>query len=239
MSESYRKIIIAVDGPAASGKGTFAKALAAHLQYAYLDTGALYRIVALAVLQKGGDPAKTEDVKQALSAINYPLPPEQLTNPNLRTPEVAEAVSHVAIIPEVRNAVRDYQSAFMKAPPGNADGAVLDGRDIGTVVCPDADIKFFVTASAEERARRRFEEQKAGNPGLTQAMVLEGINERDQRDSTRAISPLRPAVDAHILDTTKLMPAETLAKGLGIVEAERKKKSLKPEPPKRGPPSLP
>jgi len=231
MSKPTNKTVIAVDGPAASGKGTFAKALAAHLQYAYLDTGALYRIVALAVLQKGGDPANPADVKPALTAIKYPLLPEQLTNPALRSPEVGEAVSQAAVMPETRAAIRTYQIEFMKAPPGNASGVVLDGRDIGTVVCPEADIKFFITASAEERARRRFEDQKAGSPGLTYEMVLENINERDQRDSTRAISLLRPAADAHILDTTKLVPAETLAKGLGIVEAKRKKKFLKHKPP--------
>ena len=222
------KIIIAVDGPAASGKGTFAKALAARLLYAYLDTGALYRIVALAVLQKGGDPSNPEDVKPALAAIKYPLPPGQLTNAALRSPEVGEAVPQVAAMPEVRAAVRAYQSAFMETPPENAAGVVLDGRDIGTVVCPDADIKFFVTAAPEERARRRFEEQKTSNPGLTLEMVLEDINERDQRDSNRPISPLRPAADAIMLDTTKLSPAETLEKGVDIVEAKRQKKFSKP-----------
>ncbi len=231
MSQPPRKTVIAVDGPAASGTGTFAKALAARLGYAYLDTGSLYRIVALATLERGGDPAKLEDIKPILAAIKYPLPAEKMTSPDLRSVAVAEAVSQVAVLPEVRAVVRAYQANFMKDPPGHAPGSVLDGRDIGTVVCPHADVKFFVTASAEERARRRFEEQKAGNPGLTQEMVLADINERDERDRHRAVSPLIAAADAYILDTTKLNPTETLEKGLSVVEAKRKKKSLNPRPP--------
>jgi cytidylate kinase len=231
MSEPTRKIVIAVDGPAASGKGTFAKALAARLGYAYLDTGTLYRIVALAALQKSADPANPEAVKPLLDTVKFPLPAERLTSADLRSPQVDEAVSQVALIPEVRAAVRAYQTAFMKNPPGNAAGVVLDGRDIGTVICPDADIKFFVTASAEERARRRFEEQKASNPGLTPEMVLKDINARDERDRDRPLSPLRAAADAYVLDTTTLNPAETLEKGLGIIAAKRKKKFLNPARP--------
>lgn len=231
MSKPTYKTVIAVDGPAASGKGTFARALATRLGYAYLDTGTLYRIVALAALQKSIDPANSEDVKPLLDVIKFPLPAERLTSADLRSPQVDEAVSQVAIISEVRAAVRDYQASFMKNPPGKARGVVLDGRDIGTVVCPDADIKFFITASAEERARRRFEEQKGGNPGLTPEMVLKDINERDERDRDRPVSPLRAAVDAYVLDTTALNPAEVLEKGLGIVAAHAKKKFLNPKPP--------
>jgi cytidylate kinase len=214
-----RKIVIAVDGPAASGKGTLAKALAARLGYAYLDTGALYRIVALATLKSGGDPGKPEDIKAALEVLKQ-LTPESLTDAALRSPTVAEAAAKVSVIAEVRAAVRAYQNEFTRNPPNNAPGVVLDGRDIGTVVCPNADIKFFVTATPEERARRRFEELKGRNPGLTRETVLKDINDRDQRDSSRKISPLRAAPDAHILDTTPLTPAEALEKALSLVRAK-------------------
>ncbi|MCE9508307.1 MAG: (d)CMP kinase [Alphaproteobacteria bacterium] len=212
-------VVIAVDGPAASGKGTLAKALAAQLGYAYLDTGALYRIVALDTLKAGGDPAKLEDIAPALEILKH-LTPAALTDAALRSPAVAEAAAKVSVIPEVRAAVRRYQDGFTKNPPGNAAGVVLDGRDIGTVVCPAADIKFFVTATPEERARRRFEELKKRDPNLTQETVLKDINGRDHRDSSRKISPLRAAADAHILDTTGLNPAEALDKALGIVRAK-------------------
>jgi cytidylate kinase len=231
MSDLTPKVIIAVDGPAASGKGTFATALAARLGYAYLDTGTLYRLVALATLRKGGDPSNPEAVKTVLEAIKFPLPPERLASPDLRSPEVDEAVPQVSVMPEVRAAVRAYQAAFMKNPPHNAPGVVLDGRDIGTVVCPGADVKFFITASAKERARRRFEDQKSSNPGLTQEMVLKDINDRDERDSNRKVSPLRAAADATVLDTTTLSPAKTLEKGLRIVRAKLKKASPNPKPP--------
>jgi cytidylate kinase len=214
-----RIVVIAVDGPAASGKGTLAKALAAKLGYAYLDTGALYRTVALATLKSGGDPAKLEDIRPVLDALKH-LTHEALTDAALRSPAVAEAAAKVAVIPEVRAAVRRYQDGFTKNPPGNAAGVVLDGRDIGTVVCPDADIKFFVTATPEERARRRFEELKKRDPALTRETVLKDINERDHRDSSRKVSPLCAAADAHILDTTGLTPVEALDKALNIVRAK-------------------
>lgn len=227
MTSNKNITVIAVDGPAASGKGTFAKALAARLHYAYLDTGALYRLVGLTVLQQGGDPTKLADVQTALKVIKYPLTAEQLSNPELRTLETGDAGSMVAVIPEVRAVVRAYQESFIKAPPDNAPGVVLDGRDIGTVICPTADLKFFVIASAEERARRRFEEQKLTTPGITYETVLKEINARDERDRSRPVSPLRPAADAYTIDTTKSGPAETLEQGLKIFEAKLKKKSLK------------
>ena len=220
MSESERKTVIAVDGPAASGKGTFAKALASRLGYAYLDTGVLYRTIALATLQRGGDPSNLEDVKPSLGIIKYPLAPELLKNEDLRSPEVDESVPLVSGHPEVRSVVRAYQEAFIKNPPANVAGVVLDGRDIGSVVCPDADVKFFVTADAEVRARRRFEQQKSNDPKLTVEMVLKDINMRDQRDGKQVGSGLRATADAYVLDTTKAKPDETLEKGLAIVKAK-------------------
>ncbi len=226
MSEPAHKTIIAVDGPAASGKGTFAKALAARLGYAYLDTGGIYRAIAHEVLERGGDPKKIEDVQPVLETLEYPLPAAMLKNPDLRTPRVEDATPHIGAMPEAQAAVRRYQEAFVKNPPGNAPGAVLDGRDVGTSVFPNADVKFYVTASAEVRAQRRFLQQKDGDPGLTQEMVLQEINRRDARDMNRKSSPLRPADDAHILDTTTDSPAETLEKGLAVVKAK-----LAPTPP--------
>ncbi len=216
---NQKKVVIAVDGPAASGKGTLAKKLAERLGYAYLDTGALYRAVAMATLEIGGDPAKLQDVQPALQIILRNLTPELLANPALRTPEVSEGASKVAAIPEVRQALLDYQRDFAANPPGYVGGAVLDGRDIGTVVCPEADIKFFVTASPEERARRRFEELKAEKPGLTYDKVLADLTARDTRDSTRAIAPTTVAKEAYTLDTTHLNASQTLEEAIGVIRA--------------------
>lgn len=220
MSEQSRKVIVAVDGPAASGKGTFAKALAARLDYAYLDTGSIYRAIAHEVLERGGDPTNVEDVKPVLETIKYPLPDTVLKNPDLRTPRVEDATPHIGAMQEAQAAVRSYQEDFVKNPPDNAAGAVLDGRDVGTSVFPQADVKFYVTATPEERAKRRYQQQKDDNPGLTPEMVLKDITLRDARDMNRQFSPLRPADDAHILDTTEDTPTETLEKGLAAVKAK-------------------
>ena len=234
-ADTGKKIVIAVDGPAASGKGTLAQALAAKLGFAYLDTGSVYRAVALATLENGGDPSKTEDVLKVLDAVKNNLTPAALSNPKLRLPEIASAAAKVAAMPEVRHAVRDFQTEFTKSPPGNAPGAVLDGRDIGTVVCPDADVKLFITASADERARRRFEEQKNKIAGLTFEKVLQDLNDRDHHDTSRSISPLKAANDAHVLDTTALDREGALDAALKIVHAKfppaaGAKKNLKPAP---------
>lgn len=213
-----RKIVIAIDGPAASGKGTLARKLAERLGYAFLDTGALYRAVALAALELGGDPARIEDVEPALGIIGRNLTMELLASPVLRRPEISEAASKVAALPKVRNELLEFQREFAKNPPGNAGGAVLDGRDIGTVVCPNADIKLFVTATAEERAERRFKELQRRLPQLTFEQVLEDIVARDQRDSSRKIAPTLPADDAFLLDTTKLSPDEVLGKAINVVQ---------------------
>jgi cytidylate kinase len=215
-----RKIVIAVDGPSASGKGTLAKMLADRLGYAYLDTGALYRAVALATLELGGDPTKFADVEPALAIVARNLTPELLANPALRSHEVSEASSKVAAIPDVRVHLLDYQRAFAKNPPGNVGGAVLDGRDIGTVVCPQADLKFFVTASPEERAKRRFAELKTDRPDLTLEKVLQDIQQRDQRDSSRKIAPTLAADDACTLDTTRMNAQETLEEAIAILRAK-------------------
>jgi cytidylate kinase len=189
-------MIIAVDGPAAAGKGTIARALARHFGYHFLDTGSLYRMVALALIRSGRDP----DDKAAAIAAARTLNPASFRDGDLRSEEVGAAASIVAVIPEVRAALLEMQRAFARRQPG----AVLDGRDIGTVVCPEADVKLYVTASAEVRAKRR--QIELGAPDY--AAVLAEIKARDARDSARATAPLLPAADAVVLDTSG-MDADT------------------------------
>lgn len=189
-------MIIAIDGPAASGKGTLARRIAAHFNLAYLDTGALYRAVARDVRRAGlalDDPVIAARFARALDAAT-------LSDPSLRDPGVGDAASIVAKIPEVRQALLDFQRDFARQEPG----AVLDGRDIGTVVLPDADVKIFVVADVEVRARRRFNEMVARGEPVTYEGVLAVIKGRDDRDMNRSAAPMKPAPDAYLLDTTKL-----------------------------------
>ncbi len=189
-------MIIAVDGPAAAGKGTIARALAQHFSYHHLDTGTLYRRVGLELLKSDGD---IHDSKIA-AAIARNLHSYAYLDYELRTEAVGAAASIVASIPEVRSALLDYQRSFAEQEPG----AVLDGRDIGTVVCPDADVKLFITASPEVRAKRRLAELQANGADVTFEAVLQDIRQRDDRDQNRAVAPLRPAADAVIIDTSEL-----------------------------------
>jgi CMP/dCMP kinase len=189
-------LIIAVDGPAASGKGTLARKLAHHLGLAYLDTGAIYRTIALKVLNEGGDPYSEADAARAAKSYR----PQMYPDGSLRTEAVSKAASIVAAHPKVRAEVIGIQRKVAETPPG----AVLDGRDIGTIVCPKADVKFFVTASPEERARRRLKEIEARGEKADYVAILDEITKRDERDRTRAIAPLKPAPDAYLLDTTSL-----------------------------------
>ena len=206
-------MIIAIDGPAAAGKGTLARRLAEHLGFIYLDTGLLYRAVGKKTVDSGFDP---EDVA-SVEAIARALALEDLEVDGLRTDEVAQLASKVSAIPSVRTALLEFQRSFAKAPPEGKHGAVLDGRDIGTVVCPDAHVKLFVTARTKVRAQRRFKElQKRGLEAIY-ARVLEDIKERDTRDSSRATSPLEPASDAYQLDTSALDANQVFAKALEIV----------------------
>lgn len=194
------KMIIAVDGPAAAGKGTLSRLLAEHYALAWLETGSLYRAVALKMLRSGDDP---QDAVAAAKAVKL-LKPTELHDPELRREDVGEAASIVAAIPSVRAALTGFQRDFASDPPGDARGAVLDGRDIGTVVCPDADYKFYVTATPEARAHRRFLELREKDEALDEQKVLAATRERDARDTERATSPLKPAADAYLLDTTNL-----------------------------------
>jgi cytidylate kinase len=189
-------MIIAIDGPAASGKGTLALRVAQKFGLAHLDTGLLYRAVARDVRRTGG---ALEDRAAAIRAARE-LDPATLEDPALRGVGAGEAASIVARIPEVRAALLDFQRAFARKPPG----AVLDGRDIGTVVCPEADVKIFVTASPEVRAQRRHLERQGRGEAITYEAVLADIRRRDERDAGREAAPMRPAADAVLLDTTNL-----------------------------------
>tara|TARA_A100001037_G_scaffold136106_1_gene123299 strand:- start:671 stop:1306 length:636 start_codon:yes stop_codon:yes gene_type:complete len=193
-------MIIAIDGPAASGKGTLSRLVAEHFRLAWLDTGSLYRAVGLKMLRNGDDPADREAAEKAAKSLN----PNELTNSELKTEVVGLAASKVAAIPEVRQALVGFQRSFAQTPPGGAQGAVLDGRDIGTVVCPDADFKVYVTASPEARAHRRFLELRDKGDTVTEQEVLAMTRERDARDTNRGESPLKTAEDAYLLDTTNL-----------------------------------
>ena len=196
-------IAVAIDGPAASGKGTISKAVAAHFGFAHLDTGLLYRAVGARVLDG-------MDAVEAATSLDF----TDLDRDDLRTGPVAQAASKVAAIPEVRAALVDFQRAFAR----RAGGAVLDGRDIGTVICPDAEVKLYVTASDEIRARRRYLELSSKGHDVTPESVLEDLRERDRRDSERATAPLKPADDAVLLDTTDLSIEDAIAKAVEVIK---------------------
>ena len=193
-------MIIAIDGPAAAGKGTLAGRLADHFGLALLDTGRLYRAVGMKVVRTGGDAA---DAALA-EAMAKELVPEDLDADDLRGDAAANAASKVAVVPGVRAALLDFQRNFAKNPPEDRAGAVLDGRDIGTVVCPDAEVKLFVTASVEVRADRRVKELRLRGLGAIHSRVLQDMKERDARDGGRDVAPLLAAPDAFVLDTSGL-----------------------------------
>lgn len=212
-TKDRKVIVIAIDGPAASGKGTIARRIAARRGFAHLDTGLLYRIVAAKLLEYGGDPKDAE----AATAVARSVEQVDQHRQDLRSREVGAASSVVAAHPGVREALFEYQRFFVSHPRGGAPGVVLDGRDIGTVVCPDADVKLFVTASAEERARRRTAELEGRGAPADFNAVLEDIRARDKRDSERAVAPLKQAEDALLLDTTHLGISEAIAEADSII----------------------
>ncbi len=193
-------MIIAIDGPAASGKGTLARRVADAMNYAYLDTGLLYRATGAKVLAQKADPA---DEAIAVKVAEN-LKADDLSGDALRSEKVGTAASKVAAIPKVRAALLDFQRRLATTPPDGKRGAVLDGRDIGTVVCPEAPIKFYLTASVEERANRRFKQLQEKNPAAIYERVLKELEERDARDSARDVAPLKMAEDAIHIDTDRL-----------------------------------
>ena len=204
-------LVIAVDGPAAAGKGTLARRLAAHYRLRHLDTGALYRATALRLLRTNGDPARAA----AAAAAARDVTAADLDDPALRGEDVGQAASVVATHGAVREALLDYQRTFAAEPPG----AVLDGRDIGTVVCPEAQVKFYLEATAEVRAERRLCELRSRGVESIESSVLEEIIARDVRDSRRSAAPLKPAADASRIDTTALGPDEVFEQAAAIVDS--------------------
>ncbi|MEL7255587.1 MAG: (d)CMP kinase [Pseudomonadota bacterium] len=197
------QITVAIDGPAAAGKGTLSKAVAAHFGFAHLDTGLLYRATGRRVLQ-GENP---------VAAARH-LRTEDLEGDDLRTPDVAQAASRVAADPDVRRALVDFQRAFAR----RAGGAVLDGRDIGTVICPEAEVKLYVTASDEVRAQRRFEELAGKGHDVTVEGVMSDLQARDARDAARATAPMKPAEDAVLLDTSEMDIPTAVARAVALIE---------------------
>jgi cytidylate kinase len=193
-------LIIAIDGPAASGKGTLARRIAEYFGLAHLDTGKLYRATGLGVIEAGADPADPAAAEKAARNIDF----ARLGDPRLLAEDVARAASVVAAIPAVRAALLEAQRRFAHHPPAPAKGAVLDGRDIGTVVCPDANVKLFLVASAESRAERRVKELRERGAAAIYDAVLQDMRERDARDSERQVAPLAAAPDAVRIDTTRL-----------------------------------
>ena len=206
-------MIIAIDGPAASGKGTLAKRLAAHYGLRHLDTGVIYRAVAHVLISDGAD---LTDEAAAVHAARE-LDPETFENPALKSQKVGTAASVVSAIPRVREALVEFQRQFAAKPPG----AVLDGRDIGTVICPDAEVKIFVVADAKIRAHRRTLEARSRGEEADEAAVLADILARDERDQNRAVAPLKPAKDAYLLDNSNLDIEGGVRAAIDIVEAVR------------------
>ena len=210
--------VITVDGPSAAGKGTLARRLAAHFGFEFLDTGALYRGVGLSVLRQNLDPADEKSATRAAKALK----PQILGDPALRSEETSAAASKVAAIPSVRAAILNWQRDFARDAARNSGGAVLDGRDIGTVVCPDADAKLFITASLEARAERRLKELQARGETAIYARVLQDMQERDARDQGRSISPTKPATDALIIDTSDLTADQVFERALAFIVSKMK-----------------
>lgn len=202
-------MIIAIDGPLASGKGTLARALAAHYGLPHLDTGALYRATALQLLGKGIAPSNEAEAIEAANALDLSL----LESPELRSAETGAGASVVAAFPEVRKALFDFQVNFAN----QEGGAVLDGRDIGTVICPNADFKFFVVADATERAERRHRELLEKGEDISLEALIAQIKERDERDANRKDAPLTMAKDAHLLDTSGLSIDEVIKMAIEVI----------------------
>ncbi len=210
-------LLIAIDGPAASGKGTLARRLAAHYGLPHLDTGLTYRAVGKFMLDHGFPFDDEADAIKAARMVDI----SKLDRATLATHAIGEAASGIAVIPELRRILVEKQRAFARQP----SGAVLDGRDIGTVVCPDAAVKLYVTASAEVRAKRRFDEEMMRSGDADYEAILEEIERRDARDMGRADSPLKPAEDAHLLDTSNMSIETAFSAAVSIIDRVRASKT--------------
>ncbi len=206
-------IVIAIDGTAASGKGTLARNLAAHFDYAYLDTGALYRAVGVAVCEAGENPEHEAAAVRAAQELDF----RHIDEAKIRTAQAGLAAAKTARIEAVREILRHRQRDFASHPPAGKMGAVIDGRDIGTIICPDAEVKFFVTATPQIRAKRRFKELSAASEEVTYEQLLADIIARDKSDQERAHSPLKKAADAHLLDTSNLSIEGVLNAALAFI----------------------
>jgi cytidylate kinase len=209
-------VVIAVDGPAASGKGTISRRLARHFHFAHMDSGALYRLTALAVLEAGADPTLEADALAGAATIDL----SRAGDPAIRTAEVGTAASKVSAIAAVRAALHDFQISFLTNPPGESRGAVMDGRDIGTVIAPQAQAKLYIEASPEVRAHRRWLELAGMGISKDKTLLLAEILARDEADRTRPISPLRRAPDAALLDTSDLDIDAAFAAALTLVSPQ-------------------
>ena len=212
--------VIAIDGPSASGKGTLSKLIAQSLDFAHLDTGLVYRYLAKAVLDRGLDETCVEDVIALAREIEAGFELGDIDPSVLRSDAVSQMTSKTSAIPEVREILKDIQIGFAAYPPKPHGGAVLDGRDIGTVIAPEADVKLFVTASTEVRAERRYKELHNKDKSVMYGAVLQEMRERDERDSNRSVAPLRPADDAFVLDTSDLNIDQALEKALEIIRSK-------------------
>jgi CMP/dCMP kinase len=218
--EGLRPFVVAIDGPAASGKGTLARRLADRFGFAHLDTGALYRATALVVLDRAGDASDPATAEAAARRVDMRM----LSDPRLREHAVSAAASIVGAIPAVRSILLGLQRQFAAHPPGRAKGAVLDGRDIGSVVCPSADAKIFLTASAAARARRRLAELRQQGAAAIYENVLQDMKERDARDSERRTAPLIAAPDAIVIETTMLDADAVFECACGLIERTLKER---------------
>ncbi|PWR17741.1 (d)CMP kinase [Zavarzinia compransoris] len=214
---SGRPFVVAIDGPAAAGKGTLARRLAAAFGFAYLDTGALYRAVALGLLRAGNASPSESDATKAALRLDH----QWLASPDLRQEATGNLASVVAAMPAVRAALDAFQRRFAAQPPDGAPGAVIDGRDIGTVICPGAPVKLFLTASVAARADRRRLELEARGESADLARIAAEIEARDARDAGRAAAPLKAAEDAHLLDTSDLGIEDVFMKAKAIIETAR------------------
>jgi cytidylate kinase len=212
---SDRPLVIAIDGPAASGKGTLARRLARALGLAHLESGLLYRATALRLLRDHFDPTNTQAATEAARRITL----GELSDPGLRDEATSSAASVVSAYPAVRDALVKLQRDFAAHPPKGTQGVVIDGRDVGTIICPDADFKIFLEASPEIRAERRVRELRAKGLEAISSRVLQDMKERDARDRDRAVSPLKPAEDAFILDTTDLDEDGALQAALAFIRS--------------------